>query len=187
MTRALSVTAAALAALLLLASCRDPTGPSLAADEGWIEFEHTFASRQPFLARGSVYEPDPLTGHASGRIRTPYPGIAPLYVVVGVTPRGVAARNGVTIHLNGGTPGTYEVGTPACAGDPPSGTRCAAVFLDWGDWSGQGNWTRLAAGEVVVTRSGHGRLRGTFHGVSGADLSFSVSNGRFDVPLAPDP
>jgi len=160
--------------LAAAAGCGDGTGPG--ALNGSLSFSHSGATSGTFTASGSVLVADPEAATwAAGARDDANESIA----IAANIARPSNTFDDIIIDFPQLTPGTVTV------------ANGAHVVITFGQTqSGSATWfCDLTAGSVVVTSVSSSRVRGSFSGTgdclgaTGGPVSFTVTNGSFDVPL----
>lgn len=162
-----------LLAATALAACGDPSGSS-DDQHGLLRFDYTGAATGSYRAEAAA--PDTTSGAA--------------FAVARSVPFGfeIASRAepGVRVRLvtNQTRPGRYPF---ASICDMLAASRCAAGRVQFppDQTTGVGATYLLIAGELNITSSSGGRVRGTFSGTAQRSVAseIQVRNGEFDVPV----
>lgn len=166
-----------LVAALALAACGDPSGTS-GGRQGRLRFDYTGATAGSFQVEVSSQDTTPGASYALART-VPF-GFEIMSRADSATPSGLSVR----LVTNQTTPGRYPF-APIC--DMLSAARCAAGRLQFpvNPANGVGATFLLVTGELTITSSSGGRVRGTFSGTAqrSAASEIQVQNGEFDVPV----
>lgn len=162
----------AVLAAVALTACGDPSGTS--DQHGLLRFDYTGAATGSFRAEAAA--PDTTSGAAFAVARAVPFG----FEIVSRAEPGVRMR----LITNQTNPGRYPF-APVC--DMLSASRCAAARVQFpaDPATGVGATFGLISGELNITSSRGGRVRGTFSGTAqrSAASEMQIRNGEFDVPV----
>lgn len=173
-----------LIALSVAACAESVTAPQ--PFDGGLAFSYTGAIAGTFNAKGAVDSTNKTPWAGAGRIEG-----TPMMVLAAAVPRSQTTHDIVAVVVPRNTPGTSTIAT-IC---PPEG--CADLYATFGRANGDGNdyltGCYIVSGSVTIATITATRVTGSFSGTGqciskqGAETTFQVLGGEFDLPILDEP